>query len=126
MLSSTSWVSAAIGLLMAGAILYLVRRDRLHGPYALWWLLVAVFALIGGIFPGLVDWLGRLTGVHYPPMLPVVVALALVLVRMLKMDIDRSHQERRLRRLVQSVALLDAEIEELRRRGDKQVDDGKA
>ena len=28
--------AALIGVLLAGSILYLVRRDHLHGPYALW------------------------------------------------------------------------------------------
>ena len=108
------WISAIIGLGLAGAILYLVRRDRLHGPYALWWLLVAAAALVMGLFPQLVDWLGRLTHVYYPPALPIIVGLALVMVRLLKLDIDRSRQERRLRRLVQKVGMLEAELEDLR------------
>ena len=108
------WVSAIIGLGLAGAIFYLVRRDRLHGPYALWWLLVAAAALVMGLFPQVVDWLGRATGVYYPPALPIIVGLALVMVRLLKLDIDRSRQERRLRRLVQKVAMLEAELEDVR------------
>ncbi len=116
------WVSAIIGLGLAGAILYLVRRDRLHGPYALWWLLVAAAALVLGLFPQVVDWLGRATGVYYPPALPIIVGLALVMVRLLKLDIDRSHQERRLRRLVQKVAMLEAELEDLRENRDSGSD----
>ena len=30
--------SMAIGLGLALVILFLVRRDHLHGPYALWWI----------------------------------------------------------------------------------------
>ena len=78
------WISAIMGLGLAGTIFYLVRRDRLHGPYALWWLLVAAAALVLGFFPQLVDWLGRLTHVYYPPALPIIVGLALVMVRLLK------------------------------------------
>lgn len=110
------WVSAIIGLGLAGTIFYLVRRDRLHGPYALWWLLVAIAGLVMGLFPQLVDWLGRVTHVFYPPVLPIIVALALVMVRLLKIDIDRSQQERRLRRLIQKLAILDAELADLRQR----------
>ena len=40
------WIAGLLGLGLAGTILYLVRRDRLHGPYALWWLLVAGAALV--------------------------------------------------------------------------------
>lgn len=107
---SMHWLAALIGIGLAGAILFLVRRDHLHGPYALWWLLVAAAALVMGAFPGTVDWLGRATGIYYPPVLPIVVGLALVLIRLLKIDIDRSRQERRMRRLVQRVAMLEEQI----------------
>lgn len=104
------WLPAIIGIGLAGAILFLVRRDHLHGPYALWWLLVAASALILGTFPGTVDWLGRITGIYYPPILPIVIGLALVLIRLLKIDIDRSRQERRMRRLVQRMAMLEEQV----------------
>lgn len=120
---SMHWISAIIGLGLAGTIFYLVRRDRLHGPYALWWLLVAAAALVMGLFPQLVDWLGRLTHVYYPPALPIIIGLALVMIRLLKLDIDRSHQERRLRRLVQKVALLESELVDLRGDVDAGSDD---
>ena len=120
------WISAIMSLGLAGTIFYLVRRDRLHGPYALWWLLVAAAALVLGFFPQLVDWLGRLTHVYYPPALPIIIGLALVMVRLLKMDIDRSHQERRLRRLVQKVAMLESELSDLREDNEPVPEDDKA
>lgn len=119
---NAQWIAAIVGVGLACAILYLVRRDRLHGPYALWWLLVAVAALIMGFFPQVVNWLGRVTHVFYPPVLPIIVGLSLVLVRLLKMDIDRSHQERRLRRLVQKMALLESELEDLRQNRETDTD----
>ena len=30
--------STVIGISFALIILFLVRRDRLHGPYAIWWI----------------------------------------------------------------------------------------
>ena len=103
--------SALIGFALAGSILYLVRRDHLHGPYAVWWLSVAVVTVILALFPTLINDLGRLTGINYPPTLAMVVGLALVLFKMLKMDIDRSQLERRLRRLTQRLAIMEAEAE---------------
>lgn len=104
-----------IGVLLAGAILYLVRRDHLHGSYALWWLAVAVVILLLGVFPPVIDWLGRVTGIYYPPVLPIIVGIGMILIRMLKMDIDRSQQERQLRRLTQKLAILEQELTEVRR-----------
>lgn len=99
-----------IGVGLAAAILYLVRRDHLHGPYALWWLTVAAATFALGVFPDIVTWLGRATGIFYAPVLPIIVGLSLVLIRLLKIDIDRSRQERRLRRLTQKLAILEQEL----------------
>jgi hypothetical protein len=112
----TAQITAGIiGVLLAGAILYLVRRDHLHGSYALWWLAVAVAILVLGVFPPVIDWLGHMTGISYPPVLPIIVGIGMILVRMLKMDIDRSRAERQLRRLTQKMAILEQEIAEARR-----------
>jgi len=104
-----------IGVLLAGSILYLVRRDHLHGSYALWWLAVAGAALVLGVFPQTIDWLGRATGIYYPPVLPIIVAIGMILLRMLKMDIDRSRSERQMRRLTQKLAILEQELASVRR-----------
>ena len=106
--------AAILGVCLAGAIFYLVRRDHLHGPYAAWWLMVAAATLILGIFPAVVTWLGLLTGIKYAPVLPIIVALSLILLRLLKLDIDRSRQERQIRRLTQKLAILDQELQSLR------------
>lgn len=107
--------SAAIGILLAGAILYLVRRDHMHGSYALWWLAIAAAILVLGVFPPVIDWLGVVTGISYPPILPIIVGIGMILIRMLRTDIDRSRQERQLRRLAQKLAILEQELAVTRR-----------
>ena len=107
----TAQITAAlIGVLLGGSILYLVRRDHLHGPYALWWLLIAAVTLVLGFVPRTVDWLAHLTGIAYPPVLPIIVGLSLILIRMLQLDIERSRQERQIRRLNQKLAILEEEL----------------
>jgi hypothetical protein len=116
--------SAILGIALAGAILFLVRRDHLHGPYAVWWFGVAAATLVLGVFPNTVVWLGRATGIVYAPVLPIIVGLSLVLIRLLKLDVDRSKQERRIRRLTQKLAILEQEIERLGgRSGEADPDD---
>lgn len=100
--------STAIGLSIAGAILYLVRRDHMHGPYAIWWLCTAAIIVIISLFPQLIDHLARLLGVNYPPILAVTLGIGLILIKMLTMDLDRSRQERKIRRLTQRLAMLEA------------------
>ena len=107
-------VSTVIGFALAGAILYLVRRDHLHGSYALWWLAVATATMALSMFPSVIDRVGHFIGIYYPPILPIIVGLGFILIRMLRMDVDRSRQERMLRRLAQRVAILDQELTETR------------
>jgi len=102
--------AAVLGVLLAGTILFLVRRDHLHGPYALWWLGVAIATLILGVFPSVVPWLGLITGISYAPVVPIIVGISMILLRMLQLDIERSRQERQLRRLVQKIAILETEM----------------
>jgi len=105
--------SAILGIGLTAAILFLVRRDHLHGPYALWWFAVAAATFALGVFPILVVWLGRVTGIVYAPVLPIIVGVSLILIRMLKLDIDRSKQERQIRRLTQKLAILEQELDRL-------------
>jgi len=112
----TAQITAALlGLALAGSILYLVRRDHLHGPYALWWLIVAAATLVLGFVPRTIDWLAHLTGIAYPPVLPIIIGLSLILLRLLQLDIERSRQERQIRRLNQKLAILEEELTTLRR-----------
>lgn len=116
--------SAILGIALAGAILFLVRRDHLHGPYAVWWFAVAAATFVLGVFPSVVVWLGHLTGILYAPVLPIIIGLSLVLIRLLKLDINRSKQERQIRRLTQKLAILEQELVRVGGRGARtQVDE---
>lgn len=108
------WTSAAIGLAIGGSILYLVRRDHLHGPYAVWWLTVSIGVVLVSLFPGMINRIAGLLGVSYPPILVVVIGIGLLLIKTLTMDLERSRQERRIRRLTQRLAMLEAELNRVR------------
>lgn len=106
--------SALLGILIAGGILLLVRRDHLHGGFAVWWLAMAAAALVLGLVPGSVDWLGRMFGVAYPPILVAVFGLSALVLKLLALDVDVTRRERRVRRLLQKVAILEAEMRDMR------------
>jgi hypothetical protein len=63
-----------------------------------------------GIFPPVIDWLGSITGIYYPPILPITIGIGMILIRLLKMDVDRSRSERQIRRLTQKLAILEQEL----------------
>jgi len=100
--------SMAMGIALSAVILFLVRRDHLHGPYSLWWIGAAATVALLGLFPRLFDLMARELGISYPPILAVVLGFSLLLVKILTMDLERSRQERLIRRLTQRLAMLEA------------------
>lgn len=104
--------SGLLGLAGAAAILILIRRNVLYVRYAAWWFCVACGAAVLGVFPRITDIVAKYFGIGYPPVIVLVGALVLLLIKVLNMDIERSRQEVRVRRLTQRVALLQAVVEE--------------
>ena len=111
---SSNFITIAIGIGLAVTILYRVRRDQLHGPFALWWLVVAGLAIVLPFFPRLMDAIARHLGVSYPPTLFLLLAISLILVKMLSMDLQRTHQEKKIRRLTQRLAILEQELRQMK------------
>ena len=100
-----------IGALLSVSILYLVRKGKMHGPYATWWLLVALCAIVLSIFPKIIDWAAAQVGITYPPTLLLVLSVSLILVRMLTMDMALTQKERKIRRLTQKMAILEESLQ---------------
>lgn len=107
--------SALLGISLGLCILYLVRRNHLHTRYALPWLFTAITIWILGLFPTLADAVSGLLGISYPPTLVLVVAIATLVIKLLLMDIDRSHTEVQVQRLIQRLAILEARIIQIER-----------
>lgn len=104
--------SMAIGGILATIILLLVRRGHLHGPYAIWWIGAAATVALLGFFPRLFDVVAVKLGISYPPILAIVLGFSLLLIKILTMDLERSRQERVIRRLAQRLAMLEAQAPE--------------
>lgn len=114
--------SLVIGIALAATILTLVRRAHLHGPHALWWLVLAAGIILLGIWPRLTDLIAPYLGVGYPPIVAVLLGLGLMLVKMMSMDLQRSRQEQRIRRLAQRLAMLEAELATVREKPSSDLD----
>lgn len=93
-------------------IVWLVRRDHLHGRYAMWWLGVAVAFAVFGVFPQLADVLASGLGIAYPPILIVLAGIGALVIKMVTMDIERTKGQVRINRLAQRLAMLEAELAE--------------
>jgi len=103
--------AAALGFAVATTILLLVRRDHLRIRYAYWWLLIAAIALILGIFPTITDAIAPFLGIAYPPILALSGGMAVILIKMLLMDLEHTRQEREIRRLTQRLAIYENQVQ---------------
>lgn len=118
MMSNVQWVSAVIGIVISCFIFYLVRRDQLLTRDGLRWILVAFGILIVGFVPGIVDFVGTQLGISYPPIIVVLLALGVILLKLLHSDIQRARMKVDIERLVQKVGMLEAELRRSRLRRD--------
>lgn len=108
-----SFVTGAIGLAVAGLIVWLVRKDRLHVNHGFGWMVAAAgFALLG-FAPGVIDTVAGWFDVAYPPVLGLTLAIVMLVIKLLMMDIERSRLEMSNQRLTQRVAMLEADVRRL-------------
>lgn len=112
MFPAYNYFTAVLGLITAGVIIYLIRRDSLSSKYVIWWFLVAAGLIFVGFFPRLVNYFGSALGVGYPPIILIVVSWCLVLIKLLFMDIDRSRQQRKIKVLTQRLAIYEQSLEQ--------------
>ncbi|MAV69148.1 MAG: hypothetical protein CME54_06340 [Halieaceae bacterium] len=111
-LSVITLLSALFGLFFAALLLYLVRRDHLHISHGLGWTLAIVMSAMLGFAPRIFDTVAEGLGVSYAPILGVALAIATLITKALLTDIEISKLRVRHQRLVQKVALLEAQLGE--------------
>lgn len=93
-----------------------IRRSSLNVRYAILWLGAGGFLLIFSAYRPLLDGVARLLGIAYPPSLLFGLAFVFVLLIMLHYSLVISSHRDSIRRLAQSVALLERALEEERER----------
>ena len=109
-----SLVTGVIGISVAVLIIVLVRKDRLHVNHGMRWIFIAAGFAILGLSPELFDQFASRLGIAYPPVLALSLGIAVLVIKILLMDIERSHIELRNQRLIQRVAMLEADMKKLR------------
>lgn len=91
-----------------------IRRDRLNVRYAILWLGSAAVLLALSVHRPLLDWVARALGVSYPPSLLFLVAFLFLLSIVLHYSLVLSSHRDSIRRLTQTIALLQRALEEER------------
>ena len=106
-------VTSAFGLLVAGLLVHLMRRDHLHVSHGVGWSIAFALSALLGFAPGIFDYLAGTLGVSYPPILGVGIAIAALLIKALISDIESTRLKVKQQRLIQRMALLEADLSEL-------------
>lgn len=91
-----------------------IRRGRLKERYALLWLGASAVLLLLSLARPWVDWLAVALGIRYGTSLIFLMAFFFLLLIVLHYSLVISEQSEVTKRLAQRLALLEAEIEELR------------
>lgn len=99
-------------------VFYLLRRGALREKYAVLWLIFSGAALFFAVFPGALVWLSHLIGVAEPVNLLFFVTLVLLVLVAVQLSYELSRHEMRIRRLAEEIALLQDEINHMKRRTD--------
>lgn len=94
-------------------VLYFLKRRRLTLKYSLLWLLTGTVMLVLVAFPELMMFLSRLIGTQSIMNTLYLLILAFVIILLMMLTSIVSGQTERIRRLVQSNALLEKRIREL-------------
>ena len=113
-MSSPQIIGAVIGLFIGGVIFWLIRRDHMVSRDGVRWLFIAAVTMLYGAFPGVNDMLGQFLGISYPPIIPVLLGLGAVLIKLLIGDIERVKTRIDIERMVQRMAMLEAELNQLK------------
>lgn len=99
------------GLVLFGGVIGLMRRRLISTRYALGWLTIALFVILGAFFTGLVSEVGDLVGMT-PTAVFLLVATVVLLMITIQLSISVSGLQAQVRQLAEAYALLEARAPE--------------
>ncbi len=105
-----SMITSTIGVASAFIIVFLIRKDRLHVRYGVWWFCVAIAFIVFGLFPTIFDRIATALGIASGPLLALTLGLTTLFLKVLTVNITQSRLESRMIRLVQRIAILEADL----------------
>ena len=97
-----------------------IRKAQLNIDDSIYWILFAVLLLVISIFPQIAIWTANLLGVESPANFVFLCMSFLIFIKLFQVSIELSMQKHRLNHLVQKLALLNRQQDEMR---NKKTDD---
>ena len=109
-------VSITVSGALLIAVIELVRRRALTEEYSFIWIVCAGALLALSLWRNVLELAAAALGVHYPPAVLLLVLTLFVVVVSLYFSVVVSRQRKQIERLVEEMALIDAEVRQLRDR----------
>jgi len=105
-------VAITASVVLVGFVVEAIRRSHLNVRYAILWLGAGAVLLIFSLYRPLLDWVAWALGVSYPPSLLFGFAFLFLLVIVLHYSLVISSHRDSIRRLAQTIALLERRLED--------------
>lgn len=99
------------GLVLFAGVIVLMRRRLISTRYALGWMAIALFVMLGALFTGIVSEVGDLAGMT-PTAVFLLVATIVLLMITIQLSISVSGLQSQVRDLAEACALLEARAPE--------------
>lgn len=93
-------------VMLAGAMLWLLRSRRIREKYAAVWILLTVAVILLAVFPQLAFWVSDVVGVQTPVNLVFALAIVVLLAVCVQLSAEVSNLEEETRTLAEEIALL--------------------
>ena len=114
MTDAVQLISIAVSAGLLVLVIELVRRGHLAEEYSLIWIGCAAALLVLSVWRNLLDLAAYVLDVHYPPAVLLLVLTFFVVSVSLYFSVVVSRHRKEIERLVQEIALLDADVRMLR------------
>jgi hypothetical protein len=114
MTDPVQFVSIVVSGALLVTIIELVRRGRLTEDYSFIWIVCAVALLALSLWRNLLDLAAATLGVHYPPAVLLLILTFFVVIISLYFSVVVSRHRKNIEKLVEEIALLDADVRALR------------
>jgi hypothetical protein len=111
----TQVVASIVSAALLGLVLELVRRRKLTEEYSILWIVCATALLVFSLWGDALHFAAHLLGIAYPPAVLILVLVFFVFVVSLSFSVVVSRQRQQIDRLVEELALMEADIRDLRR-----------
>ena len=91
-----------------------IRKAQLNIDDSIYWIVFAVFLLVLSIFPQIAIWTATLLGIESPANFVFLCMLFLIIIKLFQVSLELSVHKHRLNHLVQKLALLNRQQEEMK------------